>query len=203
MATKGVIADSIGHLPGAAPDAIRIVRARPADSAALARMIDESFARFVAPSLGNVTRVAIRLFMTERALRKRLEQGCVGWCAVMTTANGSPAPVGAEPVGYAELRGRDGRVDGIDHLSLLFTAVDRQGQGIARRLMRVVEAHLLQADPPVRELTVHASEYAVPIYERLGFAKVSPDGTLAGAPGLPQPMRRLLAGGVPRHPRAR
>jgi GNAT superfamily N-acetyltransferase len=157
-----------------------VVRAAAADAAAIARLIEPGFARFIAPTLGAVGRVAFRLYVTEKALRTRLQQGAVAWCALHE----------ATAVGYAELRGRDGRPDGIDHLTLLFTAVEHQGQGIARCLMRTVRAHLAAADPPVGELTVNASAHALPIYARLGFHPTAAAGELDGI--VATPMRLVL-----------
>ncbi len=116
------------------------------------------------------------MYVTERALRERLGDGAVAWCA----ETGGREPV---TVGYAELRGPAGRPAGTRHLTLLFTHVDWQGQGIARRLLGAVQAHLVALDPPVHRLTVNASAYARPIYARLGFAidgdDSGPDGSVA------------------------
>lgn len=151
-------------------------RARAADAAAVARLIEPGFARFIAPDLGSAGRVAFRLYVTEKSLRIRLAQGVVAWCAL-------PATGGPPLLGYAELRGPAGRPSGTDHLSLLFTAVEYQGRGIARTLLEAVTDHLANAEPAVTALTVNASAHAVPIYERLGFRPTEPatdsDGILA------------------------
>ena len=128
------------------------------------------------------------MYVTERALRERLGAGAIAWCA--ETGADEPALVG-----YAELRGPAGRPPGTRHLTLLFTHVDWHGQGIARRLLGAVTAHLLAADPPARRLTVNASAYARPIYERLGFVidgeeTAEEDGILAS------PMRLDLEAGT-------
>ncbi len=138
---------------------LRIARARVRDAGAIARLIEPAFARYIAPDLGDVGRVAFRLYVTEKAIRRRLADGATGF----------RASLGEGLVGYAELRGRDGRLDGLDHLTLLFVAVDLQGRGIARRLLDAVIGQLAAAEPPARDLTVNASAYAVPIYRRLGF----------------------------------
>lgn len=175
--------------------AITVRRAVPADARPAARMIDASFSRFVAPSLDVATRVAIRLFMTERALRERLEKGAVAWCVLVPGGEGEAAAM----AGYAELRGRrDELGQGKDHLSLLFTAVDRQGQGMARRLMAAVDRHLLAASPPIRTLSVNASAFAVPAYERLGFRLVAMADDGPGTPSSASlPMRRRLGRSSP------
>lgn len=145
-----------------------IARAGPADAGTIARLIEPAFARHIAPVLGSVGRVAFRLYVTEKALRHRLGEGATGFRATFDEAL----------VGYAELCGRDGRIDGIDHLALLFTAVDLQGRGIARHLLAAVQEHLAAACPPVTDLTVNASAYAVPAYHRLGFRPTGEAGRL-------------------------
>jgi ribosomal protein S18 acetylase RimI-like enzyme len=154
---------------------LRIARAQVKEAGAIARLIEPGFARHIAPVLGQVGRVAFRLYVTDRALRQRLDTGAVGFCARL----------GEALVGYAELRGRDGRIDGIDHLTLLFVAVDLQGRGIARRLLDVVISYLAAARPPVTDLTVNASAYAVPIYHRLGFRPTGGAGEFDGIVATP------------------
>lgn len=53
------------------------------------------------------------------------------------------------------------------HISLLFVRKDFQKQGIAKSLIR-------QAfDSHVSDITVNASPFAAPIYEKMGFVKIS------------------------------
>ncbi len=173
-------------------DPLAIRRAIGADAAALARLIEPAFVRFIAPTLSSVHRVAFRLYVTERALRARLGGGAVAWCAVDAGGDGALA-------GYAELCGRDGTTGGVDHLALLFTAVDRQGQGVARRLLAAVTTHLRAAEPSVRQLTVNASAVALPIYERLGFVRTAVDIEEASVVAT----RMLYDLGPPRTPAAK
>lgn len=158
-------------------------RAEVDDARAVARLIEPAFVRFIAPTLSTVGQVAFRLYVTEKALRARLRDGAAAWCATWSDMS--------ELCGYAELRGSDGSTAGIDHLTLLFTSVEHQGKGIARRLLDVVVTHLRHAEPPVAALTVNASTHALPIYERLGFERTSEaveqDGIAA------TPMCRLLS----------
>ncbi len=169
----------------ATADRLVVRRADRADAGAVARLIEPAFVRFIAPTLSTVGQVAFRLYVTEKALRARLGEGAVAWCATPRDE--------AALLGYAELRGRDGAPDGLDHLTLLFTAVEHQGQGIARRLLAAVTGHLAGADPPVTSLTVNASAYAVPIYERLGFVRSAAATEAAGIVATPM----LLAVAAP------
>jgi GNAT superfamily N-acetyltransferase len=163
-------------------------RADIADARAVARLIEPAFVRFIAPSLSTVGQVAFRLYVTEKALRARLREGAVAWCAMSGDDAG--------PYGYAELRGSDGSTGGIDHLTLLFTSVDHQGRGIARRLLDTIVAHLRRTEPPVATLTVNASAYALPIYERLGFVRSSDAAERDGI--VATPMRLTLPPPRPR-----
>jgi len=51
------------------------------------------------------------------------------------------------------------------HLHHLFVAPAAHGRGIARQLWQALESHL----DPAMPVTVNSSEYAVPVYQRLGF----------------------------------
>lgn len=55
----------------------------------------------------------------------------------------------------------------MDHISLLFVRPEYQRMGVAKAL---VNQFLRMTEAPV--ITVHASPYAVPVYERLGFARL-------------------------------
>jgi ribosomal protein S18 acetylase RimI-like enzyme len=173
---------SKGFEPAVAP-AIR--RAAIGDARAVARLIEPAFARHIAPTLGLAGQVAFRMYVTEKALRERLGNGASAWCA-------SAEPDRASLLGYAELRGPAGRPAGADHLTLLFVAVEHQGRGVARRLLAAVADHLRLQQPPVHTLTVNASAYARPIYERLGFRSAGEAATLDAISATP--MRLDLAG---------
>jgi GNAT superfamily N-acetyltransferase len=61
------------------------------------------------------------------------------------------------------------------HVSLLFVASDFHGQGIGRQLWDRAFQKSRDVDPAGREFTVNSSPYAVPIYEKLGFRRTSPE----------------------------
>lgn len=52
------------------------------------------------------------------------------------------------------------------HLHHLFVVPAAHRRGIAHRLWQALESHL----DPAMPVTVNSSEYAVPVYQRLGFA---------------------------------
>lgn len=65
-------------------------------------------------------------------------------------------------VGVIEIRNND-------HVSLLFVDTAYHRKGIARRLLNMVLDICRKNNPELKEVTVHSSPNAVPIYERLGF----------------------------------
>jgi GNAT superfamily N-acetyltransferase len=165
---------------------IEVRRATIADAAAVARLIEPGFVRHIAPTLSIVGRVAFRMYVTEKALRARLGAGAVAWCAVAAASAGhSDSDDQGAIVGYAELRGSDGAAGGIDHLSLLFSAVTRHRQGIARQLLDTIVRHRRSTTPGAGRLTVNASAFALPIYERLGFVRSAADTEEGGIVATP------------------
>jgi ribosomal protein S18 acetylase RimI-like enzyme len=69
------------------------------------------------------------------------------------------------------------------HLYNLFTRADYHCQGVARALWQQV-AHELKRDG-VSKVTVNASNYAVPAYEKLGFVRVGEMKVFEGIPFNP------------------
>jgi ribosomal protein S18 acetylase RimI-like enzyme len=81
-------------------------------------------------------------------------------------------------VGYVSVKGRS-------HLYHLFVAKSQQGQGIARQLWR----HALGFCRG--NVTVRSSIYAVPVYQRFGFAVAGPAGTKEGIAFQPMELARV------------
>ena len=77
------------------------------------------------------------------------------------------------------------------HLYHLFVANDFQRQGLGRHLWDVARAECTAAGNPGR-FTVNSSNNAVPIYERLGFARTAPMQNKDGV--LYNPMVLVVAG---------
>lgn len=61
------------------------------------------------------------------------------------------------------------------HISLLFVREKFHHLGVARRLVRVAENHVLSMEPAVRAITVNSSPYAVGFYKKLGFVPLGPE----------------------------
>ena len=74
------------------------------------------------------------------------------------------------------------------HISLLFVRTQHHRKGIAKALFATFLARCQKAG--VSALDVHASPYAVPVYEKLGFAATAPQRLENGI--LYVPMRRDL-----------
>lgn len=55
------------------------------------------------------------------------------------------------------------------HVSMLFVDPGAMGGGVGAALYREAERRMLRARPDLERITVHASRYAVPVYERFGF----------------------------------
>lgn len=88
----------------------------------------------------------------------------------------------------ALLRGRQVGVVGIGqkhHLYWLWVEAACQRRGIAARLFHYATAMLREADPAATRMTVYASDYAVPVYRRLGFATTGDEEVRAGVPVTP------------------
>ena len=60
--------------------------------------------------------------------------------------------------------------NGGSHIALFFVDETRQRQGIGRALFETI-----LADAPDKPITVNASPYAVPVYQRLGFTGTQPE----------------------------
>jgi GNAT superfamily N-acetyltransferase len=96
-----------------------------------------------------------------------------------------PAGTGAIVVGYGELRDRDRGPGGVDHLTLQFSAPDRLRRGTGRLLLTALAEAALERRPGLDFLTVNASSYAVPAYERLGFRVAGAPATRNGVTATP------------------
>lgn len=88
-------------------------------------------------------------------------------------------------------------VRGNTHLYHLFVHPAFQGRGLSRRLWDAARQAALRAGNP-GEFTVNASMYALPIYQRFGFAPTGPRAEMNGVAFTP--MKLVLAGeGEPAH----
>ena len=84
--------------------------------------------------------------------------------------------------GYVTLAAFDGeRIVGVvawmppDHVAMLFVDPAAQGEGVGRRLFEEALRRIRTAHRDLETVHVHASRYAVPFYERLGFRETGPE----------------------------
>lgn len=151
-----------------------------ADLPAVAALVAAGFEAFVAPGCDEEGRTRFRAYVTAVAIARRLARGATGRVAVA----GGPG-TGGMVVGYGELRGRDGSPGGVDHLTLLFTAPGGLRQGVGRLVLAELVTTASARGPGLDSLTVNASSYAVPAYERLGFRAIGPAATRHGITSTP------------------
>lgn len=60
------------------------------------------------------------------------------------------------------------------YISLLFVDKTFQGRGIAKALFKVALDEMLESDPSIEKILVHASPYSIPVYKKLGFRETGP-----------------------------
>jgi GNAT superfamily N-acetyltransferase len=123
---------------------------KPGEEDEVCDLIAEAFNEFIAP--GYTEEGVLRFYMYANPETMAERQGDDHFCMV--------AELDGRVIGMIEIRNHN-------HISLLF--VKERGKGIARGLFEHAIAECLVNEPALKELTVHSSPYAVPIYERLGF----------------------------------
>lgn len=65
-------------------------------------------------------------------------------------------------------------MEGTRHLKILFVNGAYHGRGIARQLWTSAKMHCLEKDDSNAPFTVNSSDYAIAIYERMGFRQSAP-----------------------------
>lgn len=121
----------------------------------VAALIRKTYDQFVAsdyPEEGNNT---FYQYIEEDMLRARLDS---------TNHFAYVAEENDRILGVIEMRNNN-------HCSLLFVDSESHSNGIARKLFGEALSRCLEKVPELKEISVHASPYAVMAYERLGFAK--------------------------------
>lgn len=134
------------------------------DIAAVFAVVKKSFDAFVAPGYSPEGIAEFYRFANPEAMVSRLPQN------IMLAAKNARGEMG----GFIELRNEC-------HISLLFTDPVFARQGIARLLFESAKALC----PETKEFEVNSSFFAVPVYEKLGFAAVGPERTVNGITFVP------------------
>ena len=102
----------------------------------------------------------------ESAIRRYIALGHVYHVAALAGADAG------ELAGFVAVRGHN-------HLFHMFVGAQWQRQGVGRRLWEAARAHALIAGGS-GDFTVNASNFAVPVYEALGFVRTAPMQSLKG-----------------------
>jgi GNAT superfamily N-acetyltransferase len=126
------------------------------------------FHEFVAHEYSQEGQERFSTYVTPAALRQRSEHDHFMLVALK----------GEEVIGAIEIRQSR-------HLSLLFVDQRFQRKGIARRLLEKALTRVHSENPMLACLSVNASRYAVPAYERLGFRTIAAEEIVHGMISTP------------------
>lgn len=110
------------------------------------------FLKFEAKEYGKEGTDKFVQFLTSTEMQKMFRQGLY----ILFIAT-----VGEDIIGLISLRSGN-------HISLLFVDENYHRQGIGRALIKTLQDYLLKETSFVK-MTVHASPYGIPFYERVGF----------------------------------
>jgi ribosomal protein S18 acetylase RimI-like enzyme len=130
---------------------LRIRTAKTGDSESISKLICTLSERFITADFNPRGREFLLSSMTPASIRKYIQSGYR--YHVAETDN--------KLVGVAAVRDNT-------HLYHFFVAEQYQRQGIARKLWQVA-MEACMAEKEVSEFTVNSSEYALEVYEKLGF----------------------------------
>jgi GNAT superfamily N-acetyltransferase len=135
---------------------ITIEHMEKADIEPVVVLVREVYNEFVAPGYAPRGNDTFYGFIREDAMLQRLDAG-----SMVFTARESGAITGMIEI-------RDG-----SHISLFYVKKDCQGRGIGSALFRHAVERIREFHPGTGAVTVNSSPFAAPIYESLGFVKVS------------------------------
>ncbi len=120
------------------------------------KLIIECFNEFVAPGYSEDGIIEFSKYVTLKSTRDRLSRNHF----MLLALDGNLI------AGVIEVRNNN-------HISLFFVRKEYQNQGIGRKLHELAIEKCKTLKPDVDVIDVNSSPYAVPIYEKLGFVKVS------------------------------
>lgn len=120
------------------------------------KLIIECFNEFVAPGYSEDGIIEFSKYVTLKSTRDRLSRNHF----MLLALDGNLI------AGVIEVRNNN-------HISLFFVRKEYQNQGIGRKLYELAIEKCKTLKPDVDVIDVNSSPYAVPIYEKLGFVKVS------------------------------
>jgi GNAT superfamily N-acetyltransferase len=127
------------------------------------KLIIECFDEFVAPGYSEDGIIEFSKYVTPKSTLNRLSKNHF----MLLALDGNLI------VGVIEVRNNN-------HISLFFVRKEYQNQGIGKKLHELAIGECKTLNPNVNVIDVNSSPYAVPIYEKLGFAKVSNEQIVNG-----------------------
>lgn len=143
----------------------------PEDSVLVSQMIKRIFEDYISPGFSPQGQTEFLSYITPEAIRARTE---VEYYSMLVARCTQTEVI----VGYLELREDD-------HISLLFVDPVFHRQGIASNLLDYALKQLSAANCLPERITVHASVYAVPAYQGMGFRTVGPEQEINGIVFVP------------------
>jgi predicted GNAT family N-acyltransferase len=143
---------------------------KPGEEAEVSALVARVFDEFVAPDFSPEGIAEFFRYAHPTAMARRCE----------ATNRVLVAEENGRIIGMLEMRG-------FDHIAMLF--VETQGQGVGRDLIERALQVCRKGQPAVRQVTVHASRYAVPIYRKLGFEAEGHERTESGITYRPMVFR--------------
>lgn len=130
----------------------------PAEIPAAAALLRRAAEAFILPACSPADAAAFLADQGEGKLRSRIAEGYVYHVALE----------GGDLAGFAGVRGRT-------HLYGMYVDAAWHRRGIARRLWECARDAALAAGPDHPGVfTVNASDYALPLYQKLGFVRTGP-----------------------------
>lgn len=132
------------------------------DAPAVARLLNALARKFIVHESTPEGAATFLRENNEEAIRRYIEAGQVYHVAESD----------AEIAGFISIREQS-------HLFHLFVGAKWQGQGVARKLWETARQSAIDAGGS-GDFTVNASNFAVPIYEKLGFVRTAPMQCLKG-----------------------
>lgn len=150
------------------PGGLTIRAIQPADYARVCDIVTILFEAFVAPRVTSEGRTGFLAQTQPAKLAERIAEGHRYAVALLRER-----PVGVVGIGLNH------------HLYWLWVDAACHRRGIAARLLEYAIAMLQEADPSATLMTVNASDYAVPIYRRMGFVATGEEQLRDGVPVTP------------------
>jgi GNAT superfamily N-acetyltransferase len=141
---------------------------QPGQETQVCELVTRVFDEFVAPDFPPEGIREFLSYVQPEALRERSRAGYLTLVAWLDD----------EMVGVVQMKNHS-------HVSLYFVEGAHMGKGIGRELWRRALAISRRQRPDLVEITVNASLYAVPIYQKLGFRQTKPEQVVNGIRVVP------------------